>query len=135
MTLQDQLIRDEGLKLKPYRDKVGKLTIGIGRNLDDVGISQKEAFMLLAADIQKAEDFLAKELPWTIDLDSVRYGVFCNMAFNLGSRLLKFDDFIAKAKAGDVHGASVAMLDSTWARQVGERALRLATQYATGIWQ
>lgn len=28
-----QLVRHEGLRLKPYRYTVGKLTIGIGRNL------------------------------------------------------------------------------------------------------
>src|SRR4051812_27390106 len=36
--LVNQLIIDEGLKLSPYTDTVGKLTIGVGRNLTDVGI-------------------------------------------------------------------------------------------------
>lgn len=47
--LKEELIRDEGLRLKPYRDTVGKLTIGVGRNLDDVGITKDEAMHLLAA--------------------------------------------------------------------------------------
>ena len=42
-----ELTRDEGMRLMPYRDTVGKLTIGVGRNLDDVGISLDEANMLL----------------------------------------------------------------------------------------
>lgn len=49
--LREQLERHEGLRLKPYKDTVGKLTIGIGRNLDDKGISRKEAFALLDNDI------------------------------------------------------------------------------------
>ena len=39
----EQLKLDEGVKLKPYRDTAGKLTIGVGRNLDDAGISPTEA--------------------------------------------------------------------------------------------
>ena len=50
--LRDQLIIDEGLRLRPYRDSVGKLTIGVGRNLDDVGISNDEAMVLLDHDIE-----------------------------------------------------------------------------------
>ncbi len=37
--IKAQLVRHEGLKLKPYRCTAGKLTIGIGRNLDNCGIS------------------------------------------------------------------------------------------------
>lgn len=51
--LKDMLIRHEGLKLKPYRDTVGKLTIGAGRNLNDLGISEREAMFLLDNDIME----------------------------------------------------------------------------------
>lgn len=54
MTLIDQLVRDEGLRLHPYIDSVGKLTIGVGRNLTDMGISQAETEMLLSNDIANA---------------------------------------------------------------------------------
>ena len=39
------LIRDEGLELKPYTDTKGKLSIGIGINLD-AGITRDEALWL-----------------------------------------------------------------------------------------
>ena len=32
--IKKQLVRHEGLRLKPYRCTAGKLTIGYGRNLD-----------------------------------------------------------------------------------------------------
>ncbi len=47
--LRQMLIRHEGLRRKPYRDTVGKLTIGAGRNLDDVGITREEALASSAA--------------------------------------------------------------------------------------
>ena len=45
----------EGCRLKPYKCTAGKLTIGYGRNLDDVGISQAEANMMFEADFARAE--------------------------------------------------------------------------------
>lgn len=52
--LINDLIRDEGLKLKPYRCTSNKLTIGIGRNLDDNGITEAEARYLLHNDLGRA---------------------------------------------------------------------------------
>jgi len=135
-TLQEQLIRDEGMRLKPYVDSVGKTSIGVGRNLSDVGISQAEALILLAGDIKNAEDRLEQELPWTGGLDNVRHAALVGMTFNMGiGRLLQFQDFLSAMARGDYKAASVAMLDSLWAKQVGVRALRLSVQIATGIWQ
>jgi hypothetical protein len=52
--LAELLSRFEGLRLKPYRDTVGKLTIGFGRNLEEKGISQLEAEFLLYQDIEQS---------------------------------------------------------------------------------
>jgi lysozyme len=134
--LKDQLVRDEELRLKPYTDSVGKLTIGVGRNLSDKGISFQEAQLLLANDIADATADLQAKLPWTAALDDVRKGALLNMAFNMGlGGLLEFHDFLAKMQAGNFSGAAGAMLDSLWARQVGPRATRLSIQIQTGVWQ
>lgn len=61
--LKAQLVIDEGLRLRPYRDSVGKLTIGCGRNLDDVGITAAEAMMLLDNDVSRVERELVARLP------------------------------------------------------------------------
>ena len=134
--LISQLSRDEGIRLRPYRDSVGKLTIGIGRNLDDVGISQDEATVLLGNDIEKASAALRTQLPWTVNLDDARTGVLVNMTFNMGiTTMLKFKDTLAHIQAGDYSAAADSMLQSQWARQVGARAQRLAEQMRTGQWQ
>lgn len=52
--LIEELKRDEGVELKAYQDTVGIWTIGIGRNLQDVGVSMAEAEFLLATDIDVA---------------------------------------------------------------------------------
>ena len=135
-SLKDQLVRDEELRLKPYTDSVGKLTIGVGRNLTDKGISFQEAQELLANDIADATADLQAKLPWTATLDDVRKGAMLNMTFNMGiGGLLEFHDFLARMQRGDFPGAAGAMLDSLWARQVGPRATRLSIQIQSGVWQ
>jgi lysozyme len=134
--LKDQLVRDEELRLKPYTDTTGKLTIGIGRNLSDKGISFLEAQFMLANDVAATTAELQASLPWTATLDEVRKGALLNMTFNMGiGGLLEFKDFLAKLQAGDYSAAAGAMLDSLWARQVGARATRLSQQIQSGIWQ
>ena len=78
--IKAQLVRHEGLRLKPYRCTAGRLTIGIGRNLDDRGISQKEAYTMLERDIQDCEQWLIDKIPEIYNkLDEVRQSVLLNM--------------------------------------------------------
>jgi len=136
MTLVEQLFRDEGVRLKPYRDSVGKLTIGIGRNLDDKGISATEAEMLLSDDIAEVQAKLQAALPWVYQLDDARRGVLENMAFNMGVEgLLQFHHMLGYVQTGKYDQASFEMLQSKWATEVGPRATRLAQQMRTGVWQ
>jgi lysozyme len=133
---EDALVRDESFRAKPYRDSVGKLTIGIGRNLDDVGISENEARVMLGNDLQKVRAQIAFMLPWAKKLSAVRMSVLENMAFNMGmARLLGFKTALQLMELADYGNAAVAMLDSAWAKQVGARALRLAEQMRTDQWQ
>lgn len=136
--LINQLKRHEGFRSKPYRCTAGKLTIGIGRNLDDKGISEDEAYIMLLSDISDATNDLIKAKPqvWErLNDDSVRQCVLINMTFNLGiSRLLKFKKMWAAIEAGDYAEAADEMLDSRWAAQVGERALELSDMMRTGIY-
>ena len=126
--IKEQLVRHEGLRLKPYRCTAGKLTIGIGRNLDDCGISQTEAYVLLENDIQNCEKKLLDEIPEIYNgLDEVRKSVLLNMCFNLGiGGLLGFNNTLAYVAAGDWERAANGMLASKWAKQVGRRAIELS---------
>ncbi len=126
--IKEQLVRHEGLRLKPYRCTAGKLTIGIGRNLDDCGISQSEAYVMLINDIMNCEKQLQAKIPDIYDgLDEVRKSVLLNMCFNLGiNGLLGFKNTLAFVKAGDWERAANNMLVSKWAKQVGRRAIELS---------
>jgi len=126
--IKEQLVRHEGLRLKPYRCTAGKLTIGIGRNLDDSGISQSEGYIMLINDIMNCEKQLQSRIPDIYNgLDEVRKSVLLNMCFNLGiNGLLGFKNTLAFIKAGDWERAANNMLVSRWAKQVGRRAIELS---------
>ena len=126
--IKEQLVRHEGLRLKPYRCTAGKLTIGIGRNLDDCGITQSEAYVMLINDIMNCEKQLQSKIPDIYNgLDEVRKSVLLNMCFNLGiNGLLGFKNTLAFVKAGDWERAANNMLVSRWAKQVGRRAIELS---------
>jgi lysozyme len=132
--IKAQLVRHEGLRLKPYRCTAGKLTIGIGRNLDDRGISQKEAYALLERDILDFEQQLLNAIPDVYNgLDEVRQSVLLNMCFNLGLKgLLEFKNTLAFIGAGDWERAANNMLASKWAKQVGMRAIELSEMMRKG---
>ena len=131
--LVDQLIRDEGLRFKPYLDSVGKWTIGVGRNLSDVGISHGEAMILLEHDLDEVLTDLAM-FPWFVDLDPVRQRVLCNMRFNLGpARFRGFKRTLRLVSEGDYVRAAGAMRESVWATQVKSRATRLIASMISGI--
>lgn len=131
--MKAELRADEGERLKPYKDTVGKLTIGVGRNLDDVGISEEESGYLLGNDIDRTMMALDNALPWWRQLDEVRQRVVVNMAFNMGVRgLLLFKQTLAAMQSGDYSHAADQMLNSTWATQVGLRASRLSKMMREG---
>lgn len=134
--LRDQLVRHEALRLRPYVDTVGKLTIGVGRNLDDTGITPDEAMYLLSGDIDRATRGLVARYPnWFPALDPVRQAVLVNMAFNLGQAgLASFTHTLASIARGEYVQAASQILESKWARQVGARARELSAQMRTGEW-
>ena len=134
MNLIEQLRRDEGVRLKSYVDTVGKTTIGVGRNLTDVGISDMEVDYLLTNDVQRVRTQL-DPFAWYQALDDVRKGAIENMAFNIGVHgLLGFPHMLAALAAQDWVRAANEMANSEWAIQVGERAIRLQQQIRTGEW-
>jgi lysozyme len=131
--LVEQLLRHEAYRRHPYRCSSGRLTCGIGRNLEDRGITLKEAIYLLNNDIDDFAAQLTKALPWVGGLSPVRQSVLVNMAFNMGlQNLLKFSRMLAALRAGNYAEAADEMLDSRWAQQVRQRAIELARQMEVG---
>ena len=121
--LMKKLVAHEGLRLQVYKDTLGIDTIGIGRNLQDRGISKEEldeldipsidhvyeygiteadAIFLAQNDVQIVEEELLRAHPCVEKLDAVRQLILIDMAFNLGvPRLCKFKKMWAAVEAED----------------------------------
>ena len=135
MTLIEQLKRDEGLRLDVYRDSEGLLTIGYGHCLDRKGISKKVADEMLMDDLLDAQLIRRVRFPWTETLSEPRQAAFVNLIFNLGGGGLNtFKKFLVAAQAAEWDVAAAELLDSKYAQQVGERAVRIAQQLAEDKW-
>jgi len=152
--LLDKLIVSEGLKLQVYKDTLGIDTIGIGRNLEDRGITKEEldwmdipnigivyemgiteadAVYLATNDVQIVEEELLRAHSCVEQLDSVRQLILVDMAFNMGvPRLRKFKMMWAAIHDEDYPTAAKEMLDSRWASQVKGRATKLANAMHNG---
>jgi lysozyme len=125
--LAAELRRDEGIKEKLYKCTAGKISIGIGRNLEDRGITRDEAEYLLKNDMAETFADLDRACPWWKRLTPPQQRGLANMCFNLGlGRLLGFRQMLAALERGDGRAAADHALASLWARQVGERAQRIA---------
>ena len=152
--LINKLIAAEGLRLQVYKDTLGIDTIGIGRNLEDRGITKEEladldiptiehvyeygiteadAVYLAENDVQIVEEELVRAHPCVDRLDSVRQLILIDMAFNMGvPRLCKFKKMWAAVHNEDYPTAAKEMLDSRWAKQVKGRATKLANAMHNG---
>lgn len=123
ISIVEQIADHEGFRSKPYRCTAGKLTIGYGRNIEDVGISKAEARILLSNDIFKAQRDCERIFPlWNYYPDSKRWALV-DMRFNLGpGRFRGFRRMIAAVKNEDWKLAAKEAKDSRWYGQVGRRS-------------
>lgn len=138
--MEEELIRDEGLRLRPYTCSAGHLTIGVGHMItgrENVGetISLEMAGFLLTRDIATALSAVINVLGRSSfeSFSEARQRALVNLMFNLGpDRFAGFKKMIAAVRAGDWSEAAAHCLDSKYAQQVGDRAKRVAKQLREG---
>lgn len=131
--LRQLLIKHEGLRLKPYKCTAGKISVGVGRNLEDVGISEEEAYLLLGNDIVRVLKEATESFPWFKFISLVRQDVVVSMIFNLGLERFKgFKKMIDALQSQNYERAAEEMCDSLWAKQVGLRAQELTAMMRSG---
>lgn len=128
LLLEKDLDRDEGRRSRAYRDSKGFLTIGVGHNLDAEGLCDAAIDAQLQYDIQtKAIAPLDRHLPWYKEHPEGVQRVLANLAFNMGiKKLLMFKTTLELIRAGLYDKAADRLLTLPYAKQVGQRANRLA---------
>lgn len=128
MDLTATLKFEEGFKPNVYKCPAGYDTIGYGHRCaaNHPAVTVKEAEAILAADIAKAMKNVDKLTGADAPLEVKQ--IVIAMSFQMGFKGVSgFTDMIRCIKAKDYKGASVAMLDSKWARKDSpKRAKRMS---------
>jgi lysozyme len=136
--LKEELRRDEGLRLKVYLCPTGHRTIGYGHCIDrqpSVSMcSLEDAEKWLDGDIQSSIQ-IADVFLWPENLHILtgdRQRALVNLAFNIGFNICKFKRLRQAIRDKNWTQAGEEILDSLYARQVGDRAVRLAKLWRNG---
>jgi lysozyme len=133
--LAAQLEIDEGKKKRIYLDTATppRWTGGIGRNMTDRDFSEDEIQLMLKNDIDLVCDQLDNRMPWWKHMTERRRQALANFTFNVGiNTAMTFKNSMALLQSGQYSKAADAMMDSKWARQVGDRANRVTTMIREG---
>tara|TARA_A100000171_G_C2087710_1_gene122912 strand:- start:411 stop:854 length:444 start_codon:yes stop_codon:yes gene_type:complete len=130
--LIDELVRDEGTVRNDrqrhivYKCPAGLYTIGYGIEIEQHGLSEKEARLLLQQRVQDVIDEVNNNYPFMRTQPVPIQRAIYNMAYNLGiTRLSKFKKMIAAIESGNYDQAGEEAKDSQWYNQVGNRAERI----------
>lgn len=132
----EMLRKHEGVETHAYVDSVGKITLGVGRNIDKnggIGLSTDEIDYLLVNDVERVEAELLAAFNWYKMLGDARKDAIMDMCFNMGlPRFKKFKKALAGMAKGDYKTAAIEFLDSRWANQVGQRAITVTDIIRSG---
>ena len=124
--LRLELIADEGIRRRPYKDTLGVLTIGVGHNLQKEGLCAEAIMAQLDYDIRTKCLPLYDRLYWLSGKPEVIQRVLLNMAFQMGIEgVLSFKATLAAAQAEQWSEMAHHMGNSKWATQTPNRAKRL----------
>ncbi len=126
----DHFIAEEGMVLSRYIDTENHATIGIGHKLLPHEatlqfITKEQAYALLENDLDNATRACFRIFPnYNSFPEKTRLGIL-DMIFNLGEYgFSKFTKTILLLNQGKYEEASKEALNSTWAKQVPNRARR-----------
>ena len=124
--LRQLLIKHEGYEGHPYSDSVGKVTIGIGRNLTDRGVLPTEIDMMFDHDVDYFFNFLSDKFVWFPKLNEARQIALVDMCFMGTKTFMQFEKMIAALEMGDYERAAEEITNSKYAGEVGQRAIDLS---------
>ena len=126
-SVKKRLIQEEGLELKPYTCTANKLTLGVGRNIQDRGISEATAMQMLEEDIDICIEELQRNISWWDEAPDGIQEVLIDLCFNMGiKKLMLFTKTLGYLGSGDVMKAADELLNSRYATMVPNRANRNA---------
>ena len=133
MSLIDDIKKHEGFSSVVYKCTAGKLTVGYGKRVKYLKVTQEQAEEWLKEDLENLKYVLADKYDWFLPAPQEVKDIVMNMAYQLGpTSFSKFKRTIKLFKNKDYEGASIEMLDSKWAREdTPDRAKELSERLAS----
>ena len=155
--LRPHLRAEEGLVLKTYLCPGGYATIGIGRNLEAIGLREGEAqyicdgvvpddiwdyrldesgaWALLDNDIADFKGQVDNRWPWAKDMHLASYTALMSMVFQMGLEGVSgFKNMLSSLEAHGYEAAAAHALDSKWAQvDTPARAQRVAAMIRSSL--
>lgn len=143
ISARNTLIEDEGYRAKPYKDTAGKLTVGVGHNLEGGRKIPDEIVQMVlreaewpsnAVDALFDYDFACAEIDAKMYYGQDKWGdapdlikiALINMAFNLGfTKLCKFTKFLGALQKKNYKAAAAELMNSKAAQQLPKRYTKL----------
>ena len=130
MSLIDSIKKHEGFSPVVYKCTAGYDTIGYGKRVKYIKVTEEQAEEWLKEDIEHLKYLLADKYDWFLPAPQELRDIVIEMAYQLGpTSFSKFKKTIYLIAHRDYKGASIEMLDSKWARvDTPRRALELSYQ-------
>jgi len=120
-----KIILEESSINKMYRCSAGSNTIGVGHNLDSNPISDEAIDVIFRDDLSDVIRQLDEHFAWWRDTPAVVQIVLMDFIFNVGiGTAKKFKNTMRLIEQKEYVRASYALLNSHYAKQVPNRALR-----------
>tara|TARA_R100000152_G_C6777399_1_gene207236 strand:+ start:1046 stop:1447 length:402 start_codon:yes stop_codon:yes gene_type:complete len=125
--LLNNIKESEGYRDKVYKCTEGFDTIGYGFAIKDLVLEEDICDIILARKIEKLMVKIQKKFPFITELPSDKSEVVIEMCYQMGvTGVSKFKKMLKHLEDGNFEKASIEMLDSKWAKQTPNRALKLS---------
>ena len=129
MSLIEAIKESEGYRAKVYKCTEGYDTIGYGFAIKDLELEEDICDIILDRKLDKLIDAADKKFPFLKGIPQDKSEVVYEMIFQIGlNGVSKFKLMLKALENKDFEKASIEMLDSLWAKQTPNRALKLSNQ-------
>ena len=127
--LLNDIKESEGFRDKVYDDSLGIPTIGFGFAIKDLVLEEDICDIILARKVEKLVAKVNIKFPFLKDIPIDKAEIIIEMCYQMGvTGVSKFKKMIKHLENGNFEKASVEMLDSKWAKQTPNRALKLSNR-------
>jgi lysozyme len=131
--LKEVITKHEGYDNFPYPDTKGNITIGYGYNLSARGLPHFILNNLYEQDVNYFYFQLSKDYPWFNKLNDARKIALISMCFMGYKKFKTFKKMISAFELEDYISAEKEILDSLYAKEVGNRAVEIGKIIRTGV--